>query len=343
MPLSILNFQYKLSDAPDRRIRRAMEKENKKLRDSARREFNETVRNLAAFVRKRDPRVKAYETRKREDAEVKQSEIKEKQRIAKVERLKEAGDFQEQEWAKVDTAREAEMLKYQMEEEVVEEEPYCVACDKFFRTEKQLKNHEQSKKHLIELEKLRQEILAEEEAWKSDSDKISGSGKTSGADDASDEADEVDDWIAVESEVNVGIDEEDTDECKSVIEINRDEVDEEELVALIGVVNRTSIGLEDLDGVNEEGEEEGVIKAENCDTDDDKGKQNDKKKKKKKKDKGKKLKAVVDEKQTCNICGISFQSRSKLFEHLKVSGHAVNLPTTNHSRKQDKDKEKGNK
>jgi|SRR5579862_1773193 len=36
--------QWKYSDAPDRRIKRAMEKENKRLRDAARREFNDTVK-----------------------------------------------------------------------------------------------------------------------------------------------------------------------------------------------------------------------------------------------------------------------------------------------------------
>lgn len=35
--------KYRLSEAPDRRIRRAMEKENKKFRDAARKEFNDTV------------------------------------------------------------------------------------------------------------------------------------------------------------------------------------------------------------------------------------------------------------------------------------------------------------
>jgi DnaJ family protein A protein 5 len=36
-----------------RQVRRKMEEENKKLRKSARKEYNETVRELVAFVRKR--------------------------------------------------------------------------------------------------------------------------------------------------------------------------------------------------------------------------------------------------------------------------------------------------
>lgn len=38
-----------------------MEEENKKKRAVARREFNATVRELAAFVKKRDKRVAAYQ------------------------------------------------------------------------------------------------------------------------------------------------------------------------------------------------------------------------------------------------------------------------------------------
>lgn len=38
--------QWKYSDAPDRRIKRAMEKENKRLRDAGRREYNDTVKVL---------------------------------------------------------------------------------------------------------------------------------------------------------------------------------------------------------------------------------------------------------------------------------------------------------
>ena len=50
-----------LADASSRHIRRAMEKENSDARKVARREYNEQVRNLARFARKRDKRVMAYE------------------------------------------------------------------------------------------------------------------------------------------------------------------------------------------------------------------------------------------------------------------------------------------
>jgi len=51
--------KYDTREAPDRRVRRAMEEENKKLRKGARRERAEDLAALVAFVKRRDPRVGA--------------------------------------------------------------------------------------------------------------------------------------------------------------------------------------------------------------------------------------------------------------------------------------------
>ena len=48
-----------LKEVP-RRVQRLMERDNKKLRDAGRKQRNEEIRQLVSFVRKRDPRVKAY-------------------------------------------------------------------------------------------------------------------------------------------------------------------------------------------------------------------------------------------------------------------------------------------
>lgn len=48
--------RYRASDAPDRATRRLVEKENKKFRDEGIRDFNDAVRALVTFVRKRDSR-----------------------------------------------------------------------------------------------------------------------------------------------------------------------------------------------------------------------------------------------------------------------------------------------
>jgi DnaJ family protein A protein 5 len=64
--------EYNPASAPDRRVRRLMEADNAKARKAARREYNEGVRELVAFVRKRDKRVAARaveEARRRQERE----------------------------------------------------------------------------------------------------------------------------------------------------------------------------------------------------------------------------------------------------------------------------------
>ncbi|CAE8710124.1 unnamed protein product, partial [Polarella glacialis] len=48
-------------DADNRQVRRAMEQENKKARQAAKKDFNAEVRQLVQFVQKRDPRVAAHQ------------------------------------------------------------------------------------------------------------------------------------------------------------------------------------------------------------------------------------------------------------------------------------------
>ncbi|KAJ3034187.1 hypothetical protein HK097_004584, partial [Rhizophlyctis rosea] len=152
--------KYRLSDAPDRRIRRLMEKENKKLRDAAKREFIEAVRQLAEFVRKRDPRYKDFQERQKKIAEEKQAEVKMRVAREKKERALKAMEYEVPEWARVQEEKAVEEII--AEEEI--EELFCVACNKGFKSEKQFENHEKSKKHIKMVELMREELLADEEA-----------------------------------------------------------------------------------------------------------------------------------------------------------------------------------
>jgi DnaJ family protein A protein 5 len=58
--------KYNVLDAPNRQVKRAMEKENSKFRDTARKEYLSNVKQLVAFVKKRDPRYAAFEEVKRQ-------------------------------------------------------------------------------------------------------------------------------------------------------------------------------------------------------------------------------------------------------------------------------------
>jgi hypothetical protein len=53
MFIYVIQFAVLVRQAENRWVRRQMEQENKKIRDKARKERNEAVRNLVAFVRYR--------------------------------------------------------------------------------------------------------------------------------------------------------------------------------------------------------------------------------------------------------------------------------------------------
>jgi DnaJ family protein A protein 5 len=81
--------QYNPAAAPNRRVRRAMEQENEKARRAARREYNDGVAELVAFLRKRDKRVAAHQVEEaarrqaRQEADVARREAERQERIAR--------------------------------------------------------------------------------------------------------------------------------------------------------------------------------------------------------------------------------------------------------------------
>ncbi|KAI7872249.1 uncharacterized protein EV154DRAFT_431351 [Mucor mucedo] len=154
--------KWRLSDAPSRLVRRAMEKENKKARETGRKEYQDTVRNLAEYVRKRDPRVKAYLVEEQKRKEGVAADLKARVQREKQELQAKAADYQTPEWAKVEQEEVFTDEEDDKEEEVMDEF-YCVVCDKAYRSEKQFTTHESSKRHLENVEILRQEMLADEE------------------------------------------------------------------------------------------------------------------------------------------------------------------------------------
>ncbi|KAF2026722.1 DnaJ-domain-containing protein [Setomelanomma holmii] len=164
--------RYRLSDAPDRRTRRAMEKENQKFRDDGRREFNEAVQTLVAFVRKRDPRYtpntqSADERAKAQrDARKAQAARARAAQIAKLEQEAQALPS----WA---TARPADEQEEESEEEIEEEHYECVACSKTFKSERQYEAHEKSKKHQKAIQSLKRKMQKDNAHLHLDEDALS--------------------------------------------------------------------------------------------------------------------------------------------------------------------------
>ncbi|KAF7327557.1 hypothetical protein MKEN_00334700 [Mycena kentingensis (nom. inval.)] len=149
--------RYNLNEAPDRRIRRLMEKDNKKARDDARRDYNDTVRSLAKFLRKRDPRYKAH-LEQTQTATPSGTATPTKKAAPQAQ-----PEYVEQEWQKIDASRQHDDLEWAAAEGEDPEEWECVVCGKSFRSEAAWDSHERSKKHLKEVERLKREMLADDE------------------------------------------------------------------------------------------------------------------------------------------------------------------------------------
>ena len=174
---------YRYSNAPDRRVRRVMEKENKRFRDEGIHEFNDAVRSLVAFVRKRDPRVKknlqseAERQKTLRDAAEAQAV---RSRMANQKKLAEFVPVPG--WERSDHSEESQ--ENSSDEDIVQEEFECVVCNKTFKSEKQYEAHERSKKHLKAVQQLSFTMRRKEMALNADeqSQKAPASGDTTPGD-----------------------------------------------------------------------------------------------------------------------------------------------------------------
>lgn len=169
--------KYDTRQGENRWVKRKMEAENKKVRDKAKKERNEVVRNLVQFVRKRDKRVVEYSKKLQEKAEMNKKKTLEFQKKQREDRKKlfevgsaEVGginmsEMEEQlrqlEGEYTDTESDTEDLESMCTDDELGEELdnlYCVACDKIFRTIGAKDNHESSRKHKDNLAKLIEEM-----------------------------------------------------------------------------------------------------------------------------------------------------------------------------------------
>jgi DnaJ homolog subfamily A member 5 len=157
---------FRPSDAPDRRVRRLMEKQNKGLREEAIRDFNDAVRSLVAFVRKRDPRYqqkqKSEEERQKtlRDAAAAQSA---RSRAARQAKLDEIDRQNKPDWANPTKADDEHEGGFSSQEDSEQHQIECVVCNKTFKSEAQYEAHERSKKHIKLLKRLQRELRDEDD------------------------------------------------------------------------------------------------------------------------------------------------------------------------------------
>ncbi|KAA0057990.1 DNAJ protein JJJ1-like protein [Cucumis melo var. makuwa] len=155
--------QYDVMAGPNRKSRRLMEEDNKKLRKKAKREYNETVRGLAEFVKKRDKRVIDMAMKRNMEMEKKKEEERERKKRLEREKMEKLRTYEEPDWAKVEEVEEDEEDVFE-EENRRGKELYCVLCGKKFKSEKQWKNHEQSKKHKEKVAEFKESLDDEDES-----------------------------------------------------------------------------------------------------------------------------------------------------------------------------------
>uniref|UniRef100_A0A6B2EB98 DnaJ homolog subfamily C member 21 n=1 Tax=Phlebotomus kandelakii TaxID=1109342 RepID=A0A6B2EB98_9DIPT len=319
---------HNIHDIRDRRILKAIEKENKKVQQKARRERNEEIRNLVAFVRKRDKRVLAY----RKILEERLQQNRAKQAESQLEQLRRRNeeiataqqnaqktfnsDYEEQlrmlEKAYLEPEEEEEsdseedeedlasgVAEVKIEAEEIDEDSnwdefYCVACNKTFKNQSSYRNHESSKKHKENVQKIKQEVQEE-----------------------------------VEQVQN----------CDSTVNGFTSESDEEEIIEIKtkarGNKRRKNQRVLSL-GSDSESELDTFGKL--SETEDDWQDTSKKTKAKQKVPRGKpakpeevKVPEVVDQQSTdvdtkCVTCNEKFPSKNKLFTHLKKANHGVYIP-----------------
>eukprot|EP00400_MALV-I_sp_L67-5_P000960 gene960-485_t len=158
--------KWNLNDAENRQIRRAMEAENKSERKEAKKEYNDTIRKLVSYMKRRDPRyVLFFQQQAKEESEKAKiaEEKREKQEQEKLIRRQQAREEEEKRWAELDRQRlEAGEVLTESSSEEETQVWRCEVCNKTFKSQGQYDSHMKSKKHKEAVKKLQKQMLAED-------------------------------------------------------------------------------------------------------------------------------------------------------------------------------------
>ncbi|XP_068106414.1 dnaJ homolog subfamily C member 21 [Hyperolius riggenbachi] len=368
--------EYDTRQASNRWEKRAMEKENKKTRDKARKERNELVRELVAYVRKRDKRVQAHRKLVEEQNAEKAKKVEELRRQQKIQNAKLAEQYKEQSWmAMSELEKELQQMEAQYdkefgdgmeddeeeseeqqngkasdegdEEEDLYDDLYCPACDKTFKTDKAMKNHEKSKKHREIVALLRQHLEAEEEEYSAsvgeDSSALEGEPEVMSEEEEPEETpkpkvskkqkkkkqkgSKTSEDTPIENEAETSQKSEGTQPTEEDAVLGND------TEAQDTPLNDTEATTTTPESATSEGKPTAKLKG---------------KKAKEIKKAAKQASTQENEEQSdgpirCNTCSSEFSTRNKLFSHLKATGHALavtNPPANTTASKSKKDRRK---
>ncbi|KAI0157030.1 DnaJ-domain-containing protein [Hypoxylon sp. FL1284] len=339
--------KWRLSDAPDRRVRRLMEKENKKFREDGVREFNDAVRSLVAFVRKRDPR---YVSNTQSEAE-RQKTLRDaaaaqaaRSRAANQQKLNDP--FAVPEWARSQGGELHEGEFSDTDEESEVEHIECVVCNKIFKSEKQYEAHEKSKKHIKAVQQLQRQMKKENSSLDLN-DKVS---QTPASEMPVIDDEQVDEDEGEEKEALAG-----AAAAGTVSDIHTDGISQPEVSTIRDNTEPTSSRTTTVDSEDDSGDDdyasrdaieerlvseqqgksnrlqsdEGSVDHLAGEVDDisltkgEPAKKIGKAKAKREKKAARQAALDVQDDAMCAACNTKFDSRTKLFKHLKDTGHAA--------------------
>ncbi|CAE6512485.1 unnamed protein product [Rhizoctonia solani] len=308
---------WNTAEAPDRRIRRLMERDNKKARDDAKKEYNETVRTLALFLRKRDPRFKAYK-----EAQAQATTTAPKTGGGQGSPI--AAKFVEQEWQR---SRNNADDHTDLERGLAEgggDEYECVVCSKSFQSEAAWLSHERSKKHMKEVEKLKREMKEEDvELGLGDEQNEIGSEEPPTPVDGNNAGSLPSDHEELNAPSAP------TKKSKKKKKKARGVIAHPDPTEPEVPVDEVVKPMQDL-GVEDDKSDEEVDDGEDADQKDGDKPGLTKREKRRAKEAAKKAREAEasssPQPQVCNVCAESFESRTKLFAHIEATGHQLAAP-----------------
>uniref|UniRef100_UPI0037E82C32 dnaJ homolog subfamily C member 21 isoform X1 n=1 Tax=Semicossyphus pulcher TaxID=241346 RepID=UPI0037E82C32 len=368
--------EYDTRQASNRWEKRAMEKDNKKTREKARKERNELVRQLVAFVRKRDRRVQAHRKLVEEQNAEKSKKVEEMRRQQRLNQAKLAEEYKEQSWAAMsELEKELQQMEAQYGEEFGDasesedeemdtetreknseeggdaEQPdgdeltidyyddlYCPACDKSFKSDKAMKNHEKSKKHREMVALLRQQLEEEDDALG-----LNQNGKE-GREDEDEQEEEEEEEEEEEDKPRQKLSKKQKRKKKQqkvVQQTAPEQVEEEKPKPTTCEEDATETSADPTEPEKQEDLPPSEVKSSGK-TKAKKGGGKDKQKNVKSNTGGEQL-PEMEINLRCVTCDNEFPTRNKLFDHLKTSGHASPLSSNAHhssASKSKKDKKK---
>jgi len=224
--------EYNLAEAQNRKVRRLMDEENKKLRRGEAREFNDTVRQLIAFVRKRDKRFIAHSAEQAKLEKARAAAAERKRLAAKKAKAEAASAYVEADWAQAEApewlAREIEKEEEaKARKEARKQDLYCPVCKKKFKSQKQWENHEQSKQHKAAVQRLKEQMMEDEEVVKAALEDEDSQGESDDEESEGESDDEARRNLR-ENLRNLNLDENDENDEAEKDEETEDETDDEE-------------------------------------------------------------------------------------------------------------------